>query len=175
MTFVAQFSFADSKDITGELPGDVLMIFGNQWTLWEGDWRDDPSALQFHWMPFGETTLIRLEQIPTRRGTEWEIIPCYGCIYRTLDYPDLGPEFVIEGTKIGGVPHWIQNEDPVGETFLCTLGSIQPVCQRPFPYVNVADPIEGWIADPPLMWGDVGSVFVFLDAALQAHWVMQCY
>lgn len=176
MTFVAQFCFADSEDITGELPGDVLVIFGDEraffWSGWE---YDDPSALQFHWMRLGDTNLIHAEQIPTRDQTEWLVLPCYGCIHRTLDFPELGPEFVIEGTKIGGVPNWIQGEQPVGETFLCTLGSIQPAHQRPYPYVNRSDPIESWIAEWPLMWGDAGSVFIFLDGAGQPHWVMQDY
>lgn len=176
MTFVGQFCLADSKDITGELPGDVLVIFGDERELfWEGNWEDDPSALQFHWMQLGETNLVRAEQTLKRERTEWEILPCYGDIYRTLDYPELGNEFIIEGTKIGGVPLWIQHEQPVGKTFLCALGSVQPVVQRPFPYVNVPDRIEGWTAESPLMWGDAGSVFVFLDDDRQAHWVMQCY
>ena len=29
MLFVAQFNFADSKDLTGELPGDILLVFAD--------------------------------------------------------------------------------------------------------------------------------------------------
>jgi hypothetical protein len=45
MTFVAQFCFMDSCDITGQLPGDVMVIFeaGNYLSDWDGS---DPSALR---------------------------------------------------------------------------------------------------------------------------------
>jgi Domain of unknown function (DUF1963) len=49
--FLAQFNFADSHDLVGDLPGEVLLVFVGE----EGaDWcAVDPPAVHFEWLPLG--------------------------------------------------------------------------------------------------------------------------
>jgi hypothetical protein len=101
---------------------------------------------------------------------------------------------MIEGTKIGGIPRWIQAAEEVPGRFLCALGSVHPVYQtgaddivrRPHPFTNLEGPLvrgrrvfrtteEEISTDRLLMWGDVGSLFLFLDDAGGVHWTTQCY
>ncbi|MBW3636973.1 MAG: DUF1963 domain-containing protein, partial [Armatimonadetes bacterium] len=83
MNFIAQFCFADSRDIAPNLPGDVLLIFGDDECI---EWTDDdPSAMAFEWVNLGETNLVGAEEIP-RAG--WSLTPYYGEIHRTFDYPE---------------------------------------------------------------------------------------
>ena len=98
----------------------------------------------------------------------------------------------IEGTKIGGIPRWIQGVENMPGRFLCALGSVHPVYEaggairRPFPFTNVAGPFvrgrrvfrcgeEEIPADRLLMWGDVGSLYMFLDKKGAIRWTIQCY
>src|SRR5262245_52323890 len=46
--FIAQLCFADSRDIFGELPGDVLLIFGDDDALLV-----EPERLVFEWSGLG--------------------------------------------------------------------------------------------------------------------------
>jgi len=188
LTFVGQFCFADSHDIAANLPGDVVVIFGDQQAVWN----HDESGLLFEWLPLGMADLISEEQIPP---TRWRIEPCFGAIHRTYDAPDSQTYFlldiddeekfdraeqvaVLEGTKIGGVPRWIQSPEELPGRFLCALGSIQPEADSPYPWLNVQAPVErrGYASDPDyLMWGDVGSVYMFIDTDGGIHWTEQCY
>lgn len=114
LTFVAQFCFADSRDIVGRLPGDVLLLFAAK-----EDLRQDveEGALAVEWMPLGEATLMEAEEVPQGANT-WEVPAFYGAIHRSRDYPGSEGHFsrynrperlaVLDGTKIGGVPPWIQ-------------------------------------------------------------------
>jgi hypothetical protein len=102
---------------------------------------------------------------------------------------------IIEGTKIGGFPPWIQQAEELPGRFLCALGSIHPVYEigpeddiihRPYPFTNVEGPFvrgrrvfrtaeEEIPTDRLLMWGDVGSLFLFLSGRGDIHWTTQCY
>jgi hypothetical protein len=100
----------------------------------------------------------------------------------------------IEGTKIGGVPSWIQPAQELPGRFLCTLSSVHPVYQtsaddivhRPYPFTNFEGPFvrgrrvfrtaeEEIQTDRLLMWDDVGSLFLFLDHDGHIHWTTQSY
>lgn len=102
---------------------------------------------------------------------------------------------IVEGTKIGGVPRWIQNPEEMPGRFLCALGSVHPEYQtsaddsihRPFPFTNLASPLvrkRGAFVtidqsmelptDHLLMWGDVGSIFLFLADNGKINWTCQC-
>ena len=225
MDFLGQFCFADSTDLIGSLPGDILLIFADG--VYGKDWNDgEVGALQFEWIKRSESRLIDASDIPQ---TRWELLPVYGEIHRTKDYlvGDLGDkawwfillkhsksprEFfsglfarralekryrrtwgipVIEGTKIGGIPRWIQYEEKLPGRFLCALGSVYPVYgidadPRPYPFTNVEGPLvrghkvfrtaeEVIPTDHLLMWGDVGTLFLFLDDCGIIHWTTQCY
>ncbi len=179
MTFIAQFCFVDSQDIVGQLPGDVLLIFGDPDNLWD----NDNLALVFEWVRLGEPGLIPAEAVPQ---TDWFIEPCFGSIYRTWDYLDTDELFVgyqrsylipvLEGTKIGGIPRWIQGSEDIQGRFICALGSIDPQLygQRPFPFINVPDMLDSH-EDNYLQWGDSGSLYIFLDLDGQLRWAMQYY
>jgi hypothetical protein len=175
LTFIAQFLFVDSS--VGSLPGDVLLIFGNSIHM-------DPALLHFEWVTCADTELISAAEIPK---PEFDLPPCYGSIFRTFDYPESDELFqsfkapwcldVIEGTKIGGVPRWIQGEEIIPGRFLCALGSIFPHGRHPFPYLNQPSPMDlnSVLSNPGLMWGDVGSLYVFIDQWEKIHSVIQCY
>jgi len=105
---------------------------------------------------------------------------------------------MIEGTKIRGIPRWIQTAEGIPGRFLCALGSILPAYQtsedhivhRPYPFTNVPGPfVRGRVSgrrvfhtadleiqtDHLLMWGDVGSLYLFLDDKGSIHWTIQSY
>jgi hypothetical protein len=180
MTFVAQFNFADSHDIVGHLPGDVLLIFGDE----DGIYSLDGAGMVFEWVLGSEDDIISASNVP---ATEWTISPCFGAIHRTWDYP--GDPHVLAGfgawqdvalilgTKIAGAPWWIQEEEPPPGRFLCTLGSVQPAFLQPFPYLNVPEAINDTL-DPDrnnLMWGDMGTVYIFVDDDGNVDWTWQCF
>jgi hypothetical protein len=101
---------------------------------------------------------------------------------------------IVEGTKIGGFPRWIQGDDEtIPGRFLCALGSIRPVYQtpndimhRPYPFTNLQGPFvrarkayctpeEEVQTNRLLMWGDVGSLYLLLDDGGTIHWTIQFY
>jgi len=178
-TFIGQFCFADSRDLVGHIPGDVLLLFGTEEAIVD----NDPAGLAFEWIDLGADPLIANAALPPN---ERPIEPCYGVIHRTLDYPDQRGAFrqyhssylinVIEGTKIGGVPRWIQPPEELPGRFLCSMGSIdpQPYAQQPFPFINVEKPMSVE-EDVFLVWGDVGSLYIFIGEGDQLHWTCQYY
>jgi len=193
MDFVAQINFSDSRDLVGDTPGDILLMFsdGECYNHWMPD---DEGAVVFHWVNSSDAPLIEPDKVPERR---WDIIPCYGVIHRTFDFVDVlkaseliengfySPHrlAVIEGTKIGGVPHWIQDEAKLPGRYLCTLGSVAPDDPRaggkkvPAPFVNREKAFGIRDIPPPydfLTWGDVGSVYIFMDESGKIHWEEQC-
>ena len=178
LSFLAQFCFADSIDLTGPLPGDLLLLFGDE----DAVFGQEVDRLRFEWLPLGAERLAGAEEIPE---TGLRLLPCYGVVHRTADFPDAGPWFetyrhgtqlaVIEGTKIGGVASWFEDEPGLPGRFLCSLGSVSPNPRHPFPYVNVSSLSESEYEDDTLVWGDVGTVFVFLDEAGRAFGATQSF
>lgn len=160
MRFVAQICFADSRDMVGDLPGDVLLIFGDDDALIAA-----PQSLALEWSRIGISDLV--SELPQVGGEA--LAPCYGVIQRTEDWPDgldavehtVGPwrHFTFEGTKIGGVPSYIQGEPLVTGRFLASLGSISFVYPND-PPINQSEP-RGDYND--LMIGDMGTLYLFLD------------
>lgn len=186
MFFVAQLCFADSTELTGRLPGDLLLVFGNPESMW-GDEEDDEDApgVRLEWMRVGSEPLVTPGEVPE---TEWALSPCYGALHRTRDYPGAEQLFsqyrysyqlnVFEGTKIGGLPRWIQPGYPDFPHFLGAVGSIQPASDRPYPWLNQPEPItsdQALYDDGLLMWGDAGSLFLCLDSRGDVHPTIQCY
>lgn len=137
--FVAQFCFADSKDIVStSLPGDVLLMFVKH-EGWDGEYLQcyESDDLHFEW--------IWIEDRPTwdrqsmeEKGFQFVDLSYFGVIYRTRDYDPtdeiemkldsayeaklLSATYLIpfvSGTKIGGYPYFIQNGPP-GRSDYCT-------------------------------------------------------
>jgi hypothetical protein len=190
LNFVAQINFADSRDLVPALPGDLFLIFieGKEWRYkdevhynfsWgDGDERDSTVVLE--WATLGNAPLVSAEEVPE---TPWRILPCYGAIHRSFDYPDAAEytypfvarqlPAVFGATKIGGVCPWLNYEDDVPGTYLCSLSSIQPEVGKPFPYLNVPEPItyNEQRQSHALMLGDVGFLNFYMNSYGDVHWV----
>lgn len=170
MTFIAQFNFADSLDIVGQLPGDLLVIFGAlrwysrdelkqvnmEWLTTDDRWPvPADSEFRFEWLPLDRADLIRPEHTP---ATDWPIMPCHGQIYRAYDYDadragdgqldDVASEIletfaVLSATKIGGIPAVVQGDprDMLPGRYLCSIADVAPDRGQPYPYVNVPQPL----------------------------------
>jgi hypothetical protein len=194
MTFVGQVCFADSHDLepVPRLPGDVLLVFGDtEMIRGKGDeqfmrWiESDPAALYFEWRRVGDVVE------PTADGevpeTDWKIEPCHGVIHRAHDYPEhrYRDQFdidrphrsarIIGGTKIGGIPRWLQDEEPLSGVHLCTLGPLWPRFGYPYPFVNVEEMAtsDSPYLDRLMTWGNWETVYVFVDNDGRPSWVLQ--
>ena len=199
MTFVAQICFADSRDITPLLPGDLLLIFieGVDWTDgWEAEphytflWGledDENSEVLFEWVSLHDHPLVAEEAIPK---VDWQLVPCYGMLHRTWDYPDANGlaypgvsrhiPTVLEATKIGGVCPWSNvgwSLYALDETkhYLCTLSSLAQT-SADFPFLNVPktnDPRLETLRRSErefLLMGDVGFINLFLGPDGTLRW-----
>ena len=192
MTFVAQICFADSHDLTPELPGDILLIFteATNWGSEEeplydfmGEYEDD-SYLLFEWISLNNLPLVSHQQIP---ATGLQIMPCYGTLHRTWDYlhvdgfayPEVAEHIpsVIEATKIGGIcpwsdMDWVGYADGETEGYFCSLRSLDNEVDWPFPFLNDPEPISWteWSQSKPLMIGDVGFINLFLKPDGTVRW-----
>jgi hypothetical protein len=183
LTFVAQFNFLDSLDLTGPLPGALLLVFADGVRADEGDWYDDPPFLQFHWMQISAMPLIAARAVPE---PAWRFKPCYGSIYRIYDWKipedaaergievEPGVIDVLSGTKIGGVPDWIQDRWYDEGRFLCQLGSIWVWPHEPYPFLNVPEPYQHSV-DDTMMWGDVGALYIFHSPEKGIYWGIDCH
>jgi hypothetical protein len=82
--FIAQLCFADSRDIVGELPGDVLLIFGD-----DDSPLVEPQRLAFEWSSLGiQECALEVPQM----GASELLAPYYGVIHRTEDWPNAADE-----------------------------------------------------------------------------------
>lgn len=179
MFFVAQLNFSDSKDITGDLPGDVLLVFVNE----------SFDYVIFEWRQLGIDDLVLAEEIPT--PTEY-LDPCYGHIFRTVSYPqatckaseyplcrgkDVWSHYWLpqyQAMQIGSAPYFIQEDIQLPGKLLCTISSIGPDRHQRFPWINHPEPLlpeDEWSIDSNhLMIGDTGCVYISIDDNNQLHW-----
>jgi len=160
LRFVAQLCFADSRVLVPQLPGDILLVFGDDDAL-----LGEPERLLFEWWPIASEAL--LVEMPF---VDAPFAPFYAVLHRTEDWDDA----VFEGTKIGGVPNYIQEEPDVSGTFLGAIGSISVPTDTPHPFVNVAEP-RGWSDENDLIIGDMGSLYLFVGDDGKVQGVSQCY
>ncbi|HEY7152968.1 MAG TPA: DUF1963 domain-containing protein [Gemmataceae bacterium] len=107
LSFLAQICFAASRDLIGDLPGDVLLVF----------MPDEPGGisadLYFEWFPLGLKHLIGSEMVSDAVSP---FAPYYGFVQRRSES---GRSH--EGFKIGGIPYWIQSDEYRQERFLGAL------------------------------------------------------
>jgi hypothetical protein len=160
LRFVGQLCFADSRDILPEMPADVLLVFGDDDALLA-----QPERLVFEWWSLTNAPLV--SEMP---AVEDPLVPFHANLHRTDDWDDA----IFEGTKIGGLPQFIQDVPDASGAFIAAIGSISVAPDREYPFVNVAEP-RGWSHENDLMIGDMGSLYLFVrpDGSVEA--VAQCY
>lgn len=190
LQFLAQFNFGDSRDLVGELPGDVLLLFGSY---------GHPYIRYYEWQPLGLETLVDAGQIPPCPFAEDEFRVCYGQIHRTCDYPEAEARhpalaerhrdhalFRLEAHRIGGVPFVLQDELRPGR-LIAVMNGVCPDLQLSWPWTNVervtSDPVPGRRASRKgerpspahrtFIESDV-SIYLSIDDQGGLHWEDQC-
>jgi hypothetical protein len=153
--FLAQFDFSESRDIVGDVPADMLLIFGRP---------EQGAGLTFEWQ--GEVfppTLIRQEELPVVSSSR-QIF--YGTRWRTNNYPDWEPldedswsdlelpdgstvhdlffAIGLLGVAIGPSPFLpaTSNLRNSQEKILCSLPTIIPTSNVRFPFLGHPNPIH---------------------------------
>jgi hypothetical protein len=175
MIFLAQFNFGDSLDIVDDLPGQLLLIFD------KGEAFDalELADLHFEWIdPFSGppvTTAPREDEAPIAR---------WGQIFRTYDWADVAEDLndagiggdlaVLKGTKIGGLPSWIQSPEEGTGRYIATLGSISSLSDT-WPFVNAKSQPRSRGGQRDIMWGDMGNLYLFLDDDETVVATFDCY
>ena len=184
--FLAQFNFADSPDLLPDLPGDVLLLLLED----AQGYLREPAQIRFEWLPLGLPTASDFNDLPSALKAG----PFYGVIRRSADYPDVTERAdaldipggynlpVLNGTKIGGVPHFIQAADEGTGECLCQLGSVQAHARVPYPWVNRAEPLGLEFDERGIygrgnsaVFGDMGTIYVFRDRDGSMRSAFQCY
>lgn len=149
LPFLAQFDFRESRDLTGDIPGTHLLIFGNL---------DGEDGFRIVWqndMVAGE--MLSVDEI---FKAPYAIPQFWGTRWRTFNYaeykvdsrfemndcelPDgvkLGMyEFALRmgGMTIGRHPFVLNGQEITrnGERILCSLTMVAPHPDSPFPFIN---------------------------------------
>jgi hypothetical protein len=197
LQFIGQICFADSRDLFPKLPEDVLLIFTNG--LYCDDWyeaEESPDAVHYEWLPLKESNLIGESAVPKQ---SMKLLPCYGSVYRTFDYDGVDRKTlnalekkvqcpwkldVIAGTKIGGVAGRIQEAPKMTKPLLCSINSVEPATECPWPFLNSEKEIKGFrwktsdkkfSCENALSWGDAGAMFLFLNKRSQIEGIVESY
>lgn len=163
LSFLGQFCLVGGPTNEFRLPGDVLLVFGDLDDLM------DAAKLHFEWVSLSlADDLVQASPAPV-------VDAIHGVVHRTWDAELDEDEYSmfepyngawllekIQGTKIGGLPGWIQDDEtPAGSRFLCALGSTGQAPGLAWPWVNVEEPIPEGADQNCLMWGDGGSLYLF--------------
>ena len=200
MTFLAQYRFVESRDLTGDLPGDLLLVFVQDEQFW-ADPDEHAQACAFEWYPLGLDDLVEEEDLPK---PQWTFHTCYGIRYRTVDYSDdRTPTLVakclpdktkqqepwqawslcrIDGMKIGGAPFWpypqyVRPDVDLPGRLLCSLSCIFTNPLFPYPWMNHPEPLTNDEAldnikkDLAIMGGFTFNISI--DEEHNLHWFMQ--
>ena len=183
--FFAQINFADSKDLLSDLPGDLLLIFISD----AEDWYWEPMQVHFEWVALGSHANNQIDpSLIAQTGG-----PFFGAIFRTADYPepakiayeDGGCQNyripILQGTKIGGEPYFVQSGEGVTGQFLCEIYSIQAAHEVPFPWLNHAEPLDLGFGPNSIhskgnevMLGDLGAIYLYRDAEGRVRSAFEC-
>lgn len=148
LPFLAQFNFRDSLDIVGQLPGDLLVLFGD---------KDHPATIVAKWQSSSYNgCLIGRDDMPIEPVTA----RFYGTRWRTESYPDatwpadliledgsrvLEPWLVCEilGMQIGPSPLLPPGKGRPWKTerIICSMCAIFPQPDVPWQFTNRAEPL----------------------------------
>jgi hypothetical protein len=227
LVFLAQFNFCDSQDLTGKLPGDVLLVFT------EEPW--SPGYLHFEWQPLGMGDLVEPTSVPeplgdveleafrrdkerfgpihqklNRMGIELPdeiphptncLAPCYGHVCRVDSFPEARPRdenwtgatcrgkqvaqelalLSYQATQIGEAPFFIQeiSDRLLPGRVLCTISSVQPAFDKPYPWINRPQPLDALGQRPGrddhFTVLDMGCIYISIDKKGKLHWQEECY
>jgi hypothetical protein len=187
-TFVAQFCFAESRDIVSDrIPDDVMLVFfEHAQSVYE------EQTIHVEWSSVELDSPMTAEQCP---APSFVVPQLSGHIYRTKEYPESVHVFEDEGhyqywlfpvtqaTKIGREAYYIQGDvRDSGEELFCTLNSIDP-SESPWPFIDLENLPDDW--DEPgdhygwgkyrMMFADVGCLYFVIDEMGKVSWVMQSY
>jgi len=208
--FVMQICFADSKDIVSvPVPGEVLLMFVKH-DGWDGENLQcyEPDDLHFQWIKIADH-LTWDQQSMTENGFRSIEMSFFGVIHRTRDYErsdeinrkldeaksrNQFAQFfrtywipAMSGTKIGGIPFYIQygpDDKPFDDaTYISQFVSLQFHPEVPFPLCNREKRMElGFKSDDSihakgksLMIGDLGSIYFFMKPDGTIVWLAECY
>lgn len=186
MSFVGQLCFLDSRDLVGDTPSDVLLIFGrtmryNEYRLLDWEPEDDDS-FQFIWVNVGDANSLR----PSPEGT-WEFNPYYAEIYRNADLLDPDPFIknsrdelvilpsVLPTTKIGGAPFWAQDEADLPGHFLGMVSNLKFPFKVTHPLLNREKSLEyiPYFFEQNAKFPNLGAyLYLFLEDD-EVHWTAQ--
>lgn len=176
LRFLAQFCFADSRDLFPKLPGDLLVIFLGGMVDDLGDWFWEERFTRLEWVTLSDAAV--LSRLPPGVAPvskyEW-----YGVRHRSFDYPramkntraaaeaqedeDLFLLPVSNGTKIGGAAINHHGRAPSGQ-LVCRLGSINAANGVAFPWTNRRAKKKSEFPDTKaLSIGDAGGLEIFIS------------
>lgn len=190
-TFVAQFCFADSRDILSRnLPGDVLLVFFKD----ANSLYDD--SIHIEWSEIELDSPLNAIECPS---PEFAVPQLSGHIYRSNEYPESWEVFeqaghyqyylfpTTQSTKIGRETFFTQN-DPrrPGEEFLCALNSVHPTTYpsgAKWPFIGLETLPDDWDKpDDDYGWGkyrmtfaDVGCMYFLIDEQGVVTWSWDSY
>lgn len=161
MNFLGQLRFAESRDLLGGVPGDLLLVFV-----------DEPWIEQVvvEWRMLGLEDLATAADVPAPPA--WEFVHCYGVRYRVREYV-AGQG--IPATKIGGKPPYYSGlkyrsrgaAPDIAGTFLGCIASVQAPANVPYPWLDMERPITLDVASQPsetLCLTDMGRLYFFFQA-----------
>jgi len=177
MVFLGQFNFADSLDLTGKLPGELLLLFSTPDFSWL---KGDRAGLVMRWMNRIEGRLVVEKMLPK---AEPPFFKGYGVIHRTADPAEGrvtegggGGFGILNGTKIGGMASGAGRWKP-GCRFLAQLGSIGATAGVGYPWVNQPRPLGETSDASGIHWeqnrlslGGGGGLRLYLDGAGEVRW-----
>lgn len=134
-TFLCQFRLAESRDIVGETPGDVLLVFAES---------EGCNPCFFEWHPLGIEDLAAAEEVPS---TDWIVPVCYGVKWRSVSYRHPRgsrsplPSITAAPMAIAGIDHPPPEGIPPQTRAILILSSFRPQTDVAYPWMNVREPI----------------------------------
>ena len=156
LPFLAQFCFRESRDLVGDLPEEMLLLFGD---------KDDPANVVGRWQsPACRTRLVDCDEMPVE-----PIAPSfYGIRWRTENFPDAeyGNDGIVladgttvsekwfvctlMGMQIGSHPFFPRWEGRPGKTekTVCAMSAVFPIPGFPWPFINRSSPLTEQEVEP---------------------------
>jgi hypothetical protein len=155
LPFLAQFALHESIDLVkSAADGDMLLIFGHA---------DGRSGYKVEWEDSKRVSLVREDDIPV---SQFGTLCYYGSPWRTDSFPhatvndeahwssirlangieirDLPFLCCLLAVQIGGFPYVPAHDDVVNdsERVLCSICSLSPTPDRPYPFLNHPSPMD---------------------------------